>query len=277
MTALAVDEFVPYQERRPKTDDLRELRDELTRVREEHGRRSAEAAEAFEELVRASAAQGKPVDALRRYTANEVERFFSSTIPGPDGHVYWDGPKSGFTRNDGKNRVARRWWWGHRAGVEPGPYEDVVATCGDLNCINPEHCQAGRDLRRRRFSDEQMLGSVKVAALRLGRPPRMKEWGRLGLEPSANIFRLRFGGWSNVIRQAGLTYVPQQGVKASPEECVAAIRRFHALTGNWPTTKTLRTQAAALHAAGLPSGASTIARHHGSWDAALRKAKSRTR
>lgn len=256
--------------------DLRVLREELAALREVHPRRSSVVAEAFCRLVRAADAVGQPLDGLRRHTSDEVERFFAQTIPGPDGHVYWDGTKK-FKRNDGKDRIPRRWWWAHVHGAEAGPYEDIIAVCGERNCINPEHCGMGRGLLRRQFSEEQMLNAVKVAALRLGRAPTSGEWDSLGLHPSRVVFRLRFGSWENVIRKAGLEYVRSRrsGRPASNSDCIAALRHLRKMLGHWPTRREFARSKALLHAADLPSSATTIRSRLGPWTEALYKAGKR--
>lgn len=261
------------------TVPIRELRDELTRLRETHPRSSSVVLEAFERLFRAASAAGQPLDGLRRHTSDEVERFFANTIPGVDGHVYWDGWKQGFRRNDGKYRVPRRWWWAHVNGRELGPYEDLVPMCGERNCITPEHADVGRSLRRYRFTQDQMLGAVQVAALRLGRPPNSKEWDSLGLSPTRAIYQARFGSWENVIRSAGLDYDAMRGPlpSSSPSVCIKSLRFVRERIGHWPSIREFRAAAADLQAADLPSGESTIKKYLGGWPEACRKAGARRR
>lgn len=256
---------------------LRLLRDEYELVKAETPRRSYRRQQAFENLFRAAAKEGQPLDALRRYTADEGERFFAQTIPGIDGHVYWDGWVDRFKRNDGKTRVPRRWWWAHVHGAEPGYYEDIVPTCGELNCINPEHCEQGRGLRRQRFTTEQMLGAIRVAALRLGRAPVSTEWDGLGLKPSRTLYKLRFGTWGNAIRSAGLEYVHSHdgGYSASPADCIEAIRHVRKALGHWPTVTEFRASGELLGKANLPTDRRTVMKHLGPWHEALRKAGKR--
>lgn len=258
--------------------DLRALREELAELRTIHPRRSSVVAEAFQRLVRAADAAGQPLDGLRTQTVDEVERFFAQTIPGTDGHVYWDGPRSGFRRNDGKLRVPRRWWYADKHGSELGPYQDLVPICGEQNCVNPDHCEVGRVLRRgRQFSDEQMLNAVKVGALRLGRAPKSDEWETLGLKPSRGMFTLRFGTWENVIRQAGLEYVRSRksGRVSSAADCIAAIKHLRKMLGHWPCEAEFLRSQALLYEADLPTAPGTIRKHLGGWSEALRKAGKR--
>jgi hypothetical protein len=257
------------------TTDLRVLREELVELRRTHPRRSSVVAEAFGRLFRASCAAGLPLDGLRKHTGDEIERFFAQTIPGLDGHVYWDGARYGFARNDGKLRTPRRWWWAHVNGVEPGQYEDIVSTCGEQNCINPEHCEQGRGLRRERVGREAMLGSVRVAALRLGRAPNSMEWNTLGLNPTRKTLVQRFGSWENVIREAGVEYGHIPGRKASPRLCIEALRFARKQLGHWPSYREFLRVAPLLRAEGLPSASVTIRKHLGGWAEALYKAGKR--
>lgn len=257
--------------------DLRVLREELAELRRVHPRRSSVVLEAFCRLVRAADAVGQPLDGLRRHTADEVERFFAQTIPGTSGHVYWDGTRDGFKRNDGKKRSPRRWWYAHKHGRELGPHESLVAMCGEVHCINPEHCETGRRHRDRRYSDEQMLNAVKVAALRLGRAPKSEEWQELGLSPSRGIYTVRFGSWETVIRKAGLEYVRSRksGRPATASDCIAALRHLKRMIGHWPSRNEFDAYRELLYAADLPSSPTTIHRRLGGWPAALRKAGKR--
>lgn len=256
--------------------DLRALREELAELRRTHPRRSSVVAEAFQRLFRASCAAGQPLDGLRRHTTNEVERFFSQTIPGLDGHVYWDGA-SAFTRNDGKQRVPRRWWWAHEHGRELGQHEDLVPTCGERHCVNPDHCEVGRGLRRLRFSRDAMLGAINVAALRLGRTPTSSEWDTLGLSPNRSTISMRFGSWRNAIKEAGLAPVrsPSQFGSVTPAQCLASLRFVRKSLGRWPSRKDFDDARPLLHAAELPSSSSTIKRYLGPWSEAIRKAGKR--
>lgn len=279
MSTAEMEVFVPYSRRAPDTDDVNELRAQHLRMRELHGRRSSEAAESFEHLFRASCAKGHPLDALNVHSRNEVERFFAQTVPGSDGHVYWNGAKHGFTRNDGKSRSARRWWWAHRAGTEPPRELDIVPMCGEKHCITPEHCESGRDIRRRRFSDEQMLGGLQVTAMRLGHSPSTIEWRKMGLQPSDSVFKARFGTWGAAITSAGLPpVVPQYfglpKTSTTPEACEEALHRVAKLLGRAPATSDFDGDPrvkAMLREAGLPLTPEVIGKYlgDGSWKVAL--------
>lgn len=269
MSALA-----PAPDRAP---DLRVLRKELAALREVHPPGSSVVVEAFERLVRAGDAVGQPLDGLRRHTSDEVERFFAQTIPGPDGHVYWDGPSSGFVRNDKKNRVPRRWWWAHKNGHELGQHQDLVPTCGERHCINPDHCEVGRGLRRLRFDSQAMLGKLQVVALRLGRAPTTKEWETLGITPSVSLFQQRFGSWPDAVRQAGFTPIHSstEFAASTPSICIAALRAVREAAGHWPTRKEFEHHRPLLKEKELPSSSSTIKKYLGPWTEALRKAGKR--
>ena len=257
------------------TEQLRPLRAELERAREQHGDRSTPAREAFENLFRTAAKLGHPLDQLSRRSPDEVERFFASTLPGTDGHVYWDGGKQ-FTRNDGKGRVPRRWWYAHKHGAELPPYQDLVPTCGEDACINPDHCEIGRGLRRpRRYTDERIIGAIQVAAMRLGRTPSSEDWDGHFL-PDRRIIRKRFGTWNAAMRAAGLE-PRRNGVNigyapASTVGAIAALRFCQKRLNRRPRRADLNLLSGELHAQGLPSSPTTVRKLLGPWDEALRKA-----
>lgn len=260
------------------TATLHTLRSSLRTAREEHGTGSSQAQEAFETLVRAAAASGTPLDALRRHTANEVERFFAFTIPGPDGHVYWEGLKD-FRRNDGGHTRPHRWWWKHRYG-SLDPQLDLASTCGEQGCINPEHSELQR-LRgsRRHWTEERIIGAIQVAAMRLGRTPSSTEWLRLHLVPSSNIVLDRFGTWKRAREAAGVEPSANGRHVLAPRpaftraELLAGIRLVHSLTGKWPTVKEYNACRDALAEAGLPRDADCVYRLFGSWVVAKKQAQ----
>lgn len=270
--------FVPYKQRAeypPPTATLRELRAELDRVREVYGARSWEAEAAFQRWCRESFVQGKPIDALRTHVADETERFFAQTIPGPDGHVYWDGPKD-FKRNDGGYSRPRIWLWKRVHGPIPGG-DAIVAVCGERNCVNPEHCvHPDRRERHKRFTDEAMLGALQVVALRLGRSPTQSEWERLKARPTSTIYYERFGSWTDALHAAGLEATHYQPhVLIDRATCLASLRLAERFLGRRPKTSDYRHDAplrAALREAELPTASSTIKVHCGSWSAALKDA-----
>jgi Homing endonuclease associated repeat len=162
------------------------------------------AAAAFERRFREEVAAGRSPDALRRYTEDEVERFWSRTIAGLDGHVYWDGPRDGFICNDGRKRMAARWVWQRRhGGAQLTRDVSVVAVCGERNCIAPGHLALV--VRARRYTDEQAIGAAQVWAMRNGRPPSTRDWDAERLKPCRNTITARFGSWPRFLAAAGLT------------------------------------------------------------------------
>lgn len=248
--------------------ELHDLRAELGHVRATHGRRSSQAQVAFENLVRAADLADTPLDGLRRHTADETERFFAFTLPGTDGHVYWDGPKQ-FRRNDGGYSRPRRWWWRHLHG-SIDPSADLAAACGQPNCINPEHCALVR-LRgtRRHWTEERIIGAIQVAAMRLGHTPSSTEWETMKFSPSHNIVCDRFGSWTNARKAAGVPPPVRQAPPPRPafsrEELLAGIRLVHGLLGRWPTIKEYNRCRVMLADAGLPRDADCVYRLYGSW------------
>ncbi len=260
----------------PPSAELRDHEAELARLRAEDGRGSSRALAAFQALSQAYAHRGRRVDELRTHSPDEAERFFANTAPGPDGHVYWLPRGRRFTRNDGASRAPIRWWWEARFD-ELEQYDVIKPACGDLACINPEHAvlEPRADLRRR-FSDEQIIGALQVAALRLGRAPRQRAWDGV---PSRETIQARFGGWDKALKAAGIERDDWRGAhRASPADCVAALRAAREHLGHWPWLWEFRAGKPREHLKrlGLPSSATTIVAHlGGSWAEALRRAGKR--
>lgn len=155
----------------------------------------------FERRFREAAAAGRPPDALRRYVTDEVERFWAHTIPGLDGHVYWDGPR-GFVRNDKKRRKPIRWVWERTHGPIPIT-TDVWTTCGEPNCICPDHIAAGRTENRLHYPDERIIGAAQVAAMRLGHSPG-SQWWKENRRPLPSVIIRRWGSWEKFLVACGL-------------------------------------------------------------------------
>lgn len=237
---------------------LHELRTNLVTVRETHGRRSSQAEQAFSELVRAAATNGTPLDGLRHHTVNEVERFFSWTIAGVDGHVYWDGPNR-FVMNNGHEMKPRRWWFKHVTGtLDKG--QDLGVQCGEKSCINPEHMAIER-LRgyKMRWTDERAISAFQVVVMRLGYTPTNREWDRRHFSPSSFTLSQKFGGWFDICRRAGVSLPARTTTaKSDPESVLEALRFAKRLVGNWPTRDEFEKCRQQLHDAGLPSSATTV-------------------
>lgn len=255
--------------------DLRSLRERLYAARAEHGRGSSEAAALYHELTVTAFRAGTPLDGLRRYAESESERFFARTIQGPDGHVYWDGFAL-FTMNDSRRTHPRRWWWRHAKGPLD-QYTTIVASCGEKNCINPEHQEReDRGERRRLMSDREMLGALQVVALRLGHAPSTDEWRAMKVRPSTKIYIKRFGSWPQSLTAAGLASPARSGRTTSAEGVLKAIAVARRHLGHWPNEPEFTERVdirELLHAAGLPSSRSGFRRHFGRWGPALAAAK----
>jgi hypothetical protein len=229
----------------------------------------------FREQVRA----GNPPDQLRRFCSDEVERFWARTIPGMDGHVYWDAGRQ-FRRNDGKTRRPVRWVWEHVHGPLPMT-TDVWTTCGEPNCVAVEHLTAGRSARRDWYRTEQIIGAIQVQAMRLGRPPNQKEWQKVGAHPSSTVIVGRFGSWDKAIASAGLDPAKIQrnrggGTKfqmTPPERIIGALQHFAETFGHTPSSWDWHTKHSGWVREHHYPVARTIRRlGQGSWPEALRRA-----
>lgn len=281
-------DYVPYSERMPRTDDLHVLREELSLQRELHGRSSSQALEAFQNLFRTSCRVGRPLDGLRQFSTDEVERFFAQIRHGTDGHVYWTGTTHGFALNErgarGRRKYARpnRWWW-MRINGTADQYHDIFPECGQKGCINPEHQAHGRDERRRIYTHEQMIGAIQAMALRLGRAPTKADWAKQGGRPTSRVYAQRFGSWVDALVMAGviksrsdIPRIPPPMTNVSPERCIESLREARRFLGTIPRErqyakyKPLRDHLVGLE---LVSSQTTIKKYLGGrWPEALEKA-----
>lgn len=248
--------------------DLRADYDDLT-ARSKNGEPwlRLRAGDAYNRWFHQACLEGRPPDSLERSSPVESERFFARVISGVDGHCYWDS-RQGFRRNDGQRRNARKWWWEHRHG----PITDrsvVKPTCGEPNCITVDHQRLvpWGELKQR-YTDEQCIGALQVAALRLGHSPSMHKYDTLGLRPSSALLQIRFTSWSRALRAAGLPEAPpgSQYVEVwSETDCLDALRSIRDQLGFVPSGRWwTRTRQ-------QPSRR-TIQRRLGGWSNALRKA-----
>lgn len=238
--------------------NLTELRANVATARETHGRRSSQAERAFNDLIRAAAENGTPLDGLRHHVTDEVERFFSSTIQGPDGHVYWDGAQR-FTLNDKKDMTPRRWWFKHRYG-ELDRYQDLTVKCGETNCINPEHLAIERTRGYRlQWTDERALAAFQVVCMRIGYTPTMGQWAKGGWSPSIFTLTNKFGGWGRLCQRGGVQ-APKHStyVRVDRSSVLDSLRMAKRILGHWPTRDEFTSLAQQLHDAALPSSPTTI-------------------
>jgi hypothetical protein len=224
----------------------------------------------FERRFREAAAAGRSPDALDKYDPDDVARFWARTIPGVDGHVYWDGPQR-FIRNDGMGRKPKRWVWERTHPPIKATYI-VWATCEEKNCIAPDHLDCGpRD--RRLYTDDRMLGALQVAAMRLGHTPTTTWWEEKKMRPSSGAYYLRWGSWTAAVVAAGLE--PARLGRASiitNASCLTALRALASHVGRRPTRDDWDTEREWLRAEGHPTAHSTLQRRFGSWTAALKAA-----
>jgi hypothetical protein len=102
--------------------------------------------------------------------------------------------------------------------------------------IDPQALAAFQAGIRRRYTDEQILESLRASAARLGRSPTMKEFGadpEAGMHPQTVIEH--FGTWNAAKRAAGL--MPRRF--ATREELADQLRRLGEELGRIPTARDL--------------------------------------
>lgn len=253
---------------------VREAKQNLADIRACHGDGSGYGLQAFQQLSQAYAAEGRRIDELSHRSADELERFFAQTIPGPDGHTYWDGPAR-FVKNDGVSKVPARWWWEHLHSAIPNTTVRLRPVCGERNCITPAHQLLYQGAPSRRFTDTQMIGSLQVLSLRLGHTPTMRDWDASGLSPSKEMYRERFGTWKKALRAAGLNPVRQTSSRA-PFDYVRSLRAAKKLIGHWPTRTEFASPSVRDHLKSrkLPTSTRMVYAKLGAvtWEHALRKA-----
>jgi hypothetical protein len=125
---------------------------------------------------------------------------------------------------------------------------------------------AGRPARRQaKWSDQEILTSLRDWSNRHGRSPNSCEWLRGSPDrPGALCVRRRFGSWENALRKAGLK--PNQRTQPrywADAEILDAIRSWAERTGRPPTHKDW-----VRAATGRPCGRS-VSQHFGTFGAAV--------
>ena len=256
-----------------------DLQTEFHRLRDEYretGEGRYAVACAYNDWFHQSCLEGNPPDALRTNTGSESERFFARTIPGLDGHTYWEGRlERGRFRldNDARRHRHPRWWWYEHVNGEQERGR-LGAVCGEVNCITPDHQQfVPWSEVRQRYTDQQCLGALQVAAQRLGHTPTMHEYRDLKLRPVADIIAVRFGGWASAISGAGLPpVVTIHEVRYTAENCIRAIQTIAEAVGHAPTEDEFRERVPLLRSLGLPCSPHTLRARLGTWREALEKA-----
>ncbi len=248
-----------------------ELLSEYRRMRDA-GTGKARLANAYQRYFRQAVAEGNPPDSLQRLTGTEPERFFPLLIAGLDGHNYWDGPTT-FRLDAGGVRNPRWWWYEHLHGKQPKGALNPV--CGQRHCITPNHQQfVDWSALRRRYSDEQLLGSVQVVAMRLGYTPTRIEYDAMrGRGPTSAIVSQRFGSWATALRAAGCRPRVTQQHRWSVDQCIEGVHLVTKLHGQPPRNNDYRAYAAQLRDHHLPSATATILLYLGpTWNDVLKKA-----
>jgi len=210
----------------------------------------------FEHWFRQAVAEGRDPDSLETRIRNEEERFRAWTIQGPDLHLYWRGPST-FVRNDGRSRVPRRWLFEHETKIKLSRAIDVWPTCGEVNCIQPDHQESGRSERRLRYSREEMLGRLRVERLRLGHTPTLNEWDRRGLRPMREIVVRRFGSWERYCSEAGVP-LPDAWRRYSREDALSALAYARERLGHFPTVDEYLALKDELRERGWPTTRETV-------------------
>ena len=242
------------------TKPSRKLYDRYQRLREA-GASMLVRREAYNDWFKARCDEGRPPDALSLYSADEAERFWARTVPGPDGHVYWTGGKE-FRRNDGKSRRPQRWVWAVARG-NPGQCDEIDNICGSDTCVNIEHLRIRpRAERRVRFGDDAIFGALRVLEMRSGQAPSMNQWDAANYPITARAVAARFGSWTDALAKVGMVPVDHHEI-VEAETCARAIRELAKRLGKTPTRYDWETNHEWLRARGYPTAPNTIKRRIG--------------
>lgn len=219
----------------------------------------------FERRFREAAAAGRSPDALDKYNPDEVERFWARTIPGLDGHVYWDGPKH-FTRNDGKKRRPARWVRERTLRHALPGTTDVWSTCGETNCISPGHLTSGRNESRKLYADDRIIGAAQVAAMRLGYAPSPAWWDAEKMRPLRSVIVKRWGSWQKFLIACGLdpsNIRPAQYQVCTREQVLSAVQALAQHLGHAPEYRDWARHREWLRANGHPTSPNTVKKYLG--------------
>jgi hypothetical protein len=99
--------------------------------------------------------------------------------------------------------------------------------------------KAGLDTGNRgvRFSDEELIASLRKVAEKLGYTPSSREYDdnfEEGMPTSCATFMAHFGGWNEALKAAGLK--PKDAHWFTVEEMLNAVRALAERLGTWPTS-----------------------------------------
>lgn len=110
------------------------------------------------------------------------------------------------------------------------------------------------------YTDEELLDHIRSMAVRMGRPPSLREMDRDLLAPSAFTYKRRFPSWTHAVRLAlgEETPVARAREKADNHKMVVDLRRLAARLGRAPSVNELNAEPGTYHA-------NTYIRHYGTW------------
>jgi hypothetical protein len=152
----------------------------------------------------------------------------------------------------------------------------------------PHWCRRCAGERRRLWTEERILAAIREWAAETGAPPRVRDWSpahapednagkrrftsERGRWPSASVVSERFGSFRAAVEEAGLKSSGRGGARRwTPERIAAAVLRFEDETGRPPRRVDWQ------HATEWHPTASTVYRVMGSWQSALRAARTGVR
>lgn len=238
-------------------------------------------AQEFETWFRAEVAAGRPPDALRRDAGTPEERFWARTVPGPDGHVFWDDRRDWqgrpvFVSGRIRSVLAQRFLWKLKRGYLTRR-EDVWTTCGEKHCLALDHLAAGWRARGAlaNVADSTLLEYLARCGKHLGHAPTIWEydqWRSKAMHSAAGI-RLRFGTWRGALKRAGFDvtiivhadHATRFEERHAAETLLVSLAELARELGHPPSSID-------WEKSGRKPAYSTIIRRFGSWQAARRAA-----
>lgn len=168
----------------------------------------------------------------------------------------------------GYERLARIRGWPSRSTVTArlGPWTDALAAAG----VAPSRLQRGGeravDCALDQFLEQMAAGSLYPAAHRYRKLAPENGW------PSLGTVIARYGSWSAVLLDKGLSVRRSRSLRTSRDECLAALRSYIQLAAERGEPVGTRGYDQMARSYGWPDRQHTILPRFGSWAEALRSA-----
>jgi len=114
-------------------------------------------------------------------------------------------------------------------------------------------------LDQSKYTKERLIGILKQIYAKTGKAPTSKMLPSLNNCPGIQVFKSRFGSWSNALKQAG---IPISRTRYTKEELIGFLKKRHAETKQVPSKNEINSLK------GYPDS-STFRTQFGSWNNAI--------